>query len=269
MCNILEVARSGYYAWTGRPPSGQTLRRGQVVEQIRRVHQQSRGTYGSPRVHAELKEQGVTVCLNTVAKYMGQERIASKVMRPFRVITTDSCHDRPVAPNRLERRFQTEEPNRTWCCDITYVPTDEGFLYVAAVIDCCTRRIVGWAMADHLRTELCLGALRMAVMRRRPGPGLLHHSDRGLQYASQAYREFLDRQRMTASMSGRGNCYDNAMMESFWSTLKRELVHHERYATREAARRSLFEYIEVFYNRQRRHSAIGYVSPEAFEASLN
>lgn len=269
MCGVLAVSRSGYYAWRRRPLSPHRQRRTALVEQIREAHSQSRGIYGSPRVHAELKAQGTCVCVNTVARYMRQEGIASRMKRRFRVMTTDSNHDHPIAPNVLNRQFSTDQPDRKWCCDITYVPCAEGTLYLAVVIDCCSRRVVGWAMADHLRAELCLDALAMAIQRRDPAPGLLHHSDRGTQYASAAYRAFLERHGLIASMSRTGNCYDNAMIESFFGTLKSELVYHERYDTREQAKRSIFEYLEVFYNRQRRHSAIGYQSPEQFETSLN
>lgn len=272
MCSVLEVSRSGYYAWRKRraqPKSESRQRREELVQRIRAAHGESRGIYGSPRVHAELKAQGRQVSLNTVAKYMRQEGIASRIRRHFRIVTTDSKHDQPIAPNVLDRQFGAEQTDRTWCCDITYVSSDEGTLYVAAVIDCCSRRIVGWAMADHLRAELCLDALDMAIQQRCPPPGLLHHSDRGVQYASQAYRAFLQRHGLVASMSRTGNCYDNALMESFFGTLKTELVYHEHYATREQARRSIFEYIEVFYNRRRRHSAIGYMSPEEFETRRN
>ena len=269
MCRVLSVTPGGYYQWRDRPPSAAATRRQQIVRQIRQAHEQSRGLYGSPRMHAELKAAGVSVCENTVARYMREAGIVSRIKRRFRIVTTDSRHDSPIAANRLDRQFAAEVPDRKWCGDITYVATGEGPLYLAAVIDCCTRRIIGWAMADHLRAELCLDALEMAVQRRRPPAGLLHHSDRGVQYASDAYRSFLERHGLVASMSRTGNCYDNALMESFFGTLKTELVYQQDYATREAAQRSIFEYIEVFYNRQRRHSAIGYQSPEAFEASLN
>ena len=277
MCEVFNVSKSEYHAWAERvkrPSSDRQTRREQVKTNIRRAHEASRRTYGSPRVHAELRASGVSVCRNTVAKYMREESIVSKIKRRrFRVSTTDSNHDHPVAANTLGRRFDdatlTPAPDRTWCCDITYVPTDEGWLYVSVVLDLFSRRVVGWSMADHLRAELCVDALTMAVEQRRPGPGLLHHSDRGVQYAAEAYRTLLDRHGMEASMSRRGDCYDNAAMESFSGTLKTELVHHEHYTTIEQAKRSVFEFIEVFYNRQRRHSAIGYISPEAFEASLN
>jgi transposase InsO family protein len=269
LCEVLAVSKSGFYAWKKRPVSECRQRREQLVGQIIQAHQDSRCIYGSPRVTAELNAAGVSVCENTVARYMREEGVESKVKRRFRVKTTDSNHDHPVAANVLDRRFGAEAPDRKWCVDITYVPTDEGWLYLSAVIDLCSRRIVGWAMADHLRAELCIDALSMAIEKRRPDPGLLHHSDRGVQYACQAYRSFLDRQQIEASMSRPGNCYDNAVMESFFGTLKTELIYHEKYQTRAQARLSIFEYIEVFYNRQRRHSAIGYKSPEEFEASLN
>jgi transposase InsO family protein len=183
--------------------------------------------------------------------------------------TTDSAHNRPIAPNVLDRQFTAPSPNRKWATDITYIPTDEGWLYLAGVIDLHSRRIVGWSMADHMRTELASDALGMALASRQPPAGLLHHSDRGVQYASDDYQDLLSRNQIGVSMSGKGDCWDNAVMESFWATLKTELVHHEHYATREDARRSIFEYIEVFYNRKRLHSSLGYVSPEAFEASLS
>jgi transposase InsO family protein len=269
MCNILNVSRSGFYAWQRRPASNKTLARRELLEKIRVAHVQSRCIYGSPRVMEELAGQDIAVCVNTVAKYMRQAGICSKIKRRFKVSTTDSNHGLAVAPNRLDRCFEASGPNRKWCCDITYVPTAQGFLYVAAVIDVFSRRIVGWAMDDHLRAELCTDALFMAIARRAPGKGLLHHSDRGVQYACHQYQQMLWEYDIEASMSCKGDCYDNALMESFWGTLKTELTHHELYPTREDAKRSIFEFIEVFYNRQRRHSALGYMSPEQFEASLN
>ena len=270
MCQVLKVSRSGYYDWRARPKSKRQERQEQLTEQIRQSYEENRRVYGSPKVTVDLQEKGVKVCRNTVARLMRKAGISSKVKRRFVVHTTDSKHDHPVASNTLARRFDDwEKPNLAWCCDITYVATDQGFLYLAAVMDLCSRKIVGWAMADHLRAELCLDALGMALEQRRPGEGLLHHSDRGVQYACEAYQSLLEERGITCSMSGVGNCYDNAAMESFFGTLKTELVYHERYATHEEARRSIFEYIEVFYNRQRRHSALGYKSPVAFEASLN
>lgn len=269
MCEALGVSRQGYYAWVDRPISDRQQRREQLTDRIRQVHRHSRGTYGSPRVHAELLEQKIDVCVNTVAHWMKQAGIAAKTRRKFRVQTTDANHRHPVAANRLDQDFSARLPNQKWCVDITYVPTGEGFLYVAAVLDLCSRRIVGWQMADHLRTELCTDALAMALQQRRPGSGLLHHSDRGCQYCCGDYQQVLADHGIAVSMSRVGNCYDNAMMESFWGTLKQELVHQEKYATRQAARQSIFTYIECWYNRRRRHSALGYQSPETFEASLN
>ena len=269
MCEVLQVSRSGYYAWVDRPPSEREQRHQALTEQIRQVQAESLGTYGSPRVHAELIERKVDVCVNTVAKLMKQARIRSVMHRRFVVCTTDSNHDHPVAPNLLDRKFQASLPDQKWCCDITYIPTREGFLYLAAVMDLCSRKIVGWSMAEHLRTTLCTDALAMALRSRRPGGGLLHHSDRGVQYASVDYQRLLQTHGVRVSMSRVGDCYDNAAMESFWGTLKTELVHHRDYPTKDEARGSIFQYIECWYNRRRRHSAIGYKSPEQFEASLN
>jgi putative transposase len=269
MCQVLQVSRSGYYAWVDRPPSASEQRRKEQIEAIHAAHEASFGTYGSPRIHAELAGKKIEVCVNTVAKLMKQAQIRSVMHRKFIVRTTDSNHDLPVAPNLLERRFAAELPDQKWCCDITYIPTGQGFLYLAAVLDLCSRRIVGWSMADHLRSELCLDALEMAIKSRRPGGDLIHHSDRGVQYASSDYRRLLQSQNVTVSMSRTGDCYDNAAMESFWGTLKTEWVHHRDYPTNEEARQSIFWYIECWYNRRRRHSAIGYKSPEQFEASLN
>jgi putative transposase len=269
MCRTLQVSRSGYYAWVDRPASERQQRRQRLIREIRRVHAESRCIYGSPRVHAELAESQVGVCVNTVAKLMKQAQIASKIKRKFRVRTTDSSHDHPVSANLLGQRFAAEKANQKWCCDITYVPTRQGFLYLAVVMDLYSRKIVGWSMADHLRTELCRRAVEMAIESRAPDTGLLHHSDRGVQYASDDYRHLLESRGIQVSMSRVGNCYDNAAMESFFGKLKTELIYHEDYATLEAARQSIFAYIECWYNRRRRHSAIGYKSPEVFEASLN
>lgn len=271
MCQVLEVSRAGYYAWKkrqGREPSPRAKRRQELAEKIRQAHQESRQTYGSPRVYQELKVQGEKVCENTVAKVMKDNGIRSVVCQRFRVKTTDSDHPHPVAENLLERHFEQDLPDRAWAADITYVPTGEGWLYLATVIDLCTRKIVGWAMADHLRAELTVEALEMALQRRRPCEGLIHHSDRGVQYACRAYRALLEKHGIQCSMSGKGDCYDNAVMESFFKTLKTELVYQQQYETRQQAKASIFEYVEVFYNRRRRHSSLGYVSPEEFERYL-
>jgi putative transposase len=270
-CRLLEVSRSGFYAWCKRPESGRQRFRRKLIESIRQVYQECRQVYGSPRITAELAgRDGIRACENTVAKVMAEAGIAARRRKRFVPQTTHSAHGHAVAPNLLEREFAAEQPDRKWVCDITYVWTrDDGWLYVAAVMDLCSRRIVGWSMADHLKTQLVDDALEMALKTRRPAPGLLHHSDRGVQYACHDYREKLLAWQITCSMSRRGNCYDNAAMESFWSSFKRELVNGQDFATHQQARESIFEYIEVFYNRQRRHSALGYLSPEAFEASLN
>ncbi len=268
-CQVLEVSRSGYYAWVARLPSARSQRREELARKVKAAHEQSRRSYGSPRIYQVLKAQGESVCENTVARVMAQERIAAKSKRKFVPRTTDSRHDQPVARNILDRQFQADLPDQKWAVDITYIPTDQGWLYLAGVIDLCSRRIVGWSMADHMRTELAADALGMAIARRRPAKGVLHHSDRGVQYASDAYMHLLQSHGMRISMSGKGDCWDNAVMESFWATLKSEMVSHRKFATHEEARRAIFEYIEVFYNRQRLHSSLGYLSPEAFEASLN
>lgn len=265
-CEVLQVSRSGYYAWGNRPPGPAAIRRNELAEQIRVVHEQSRRVYGSPRVHQALEQQGQAVCENTVARLMREQAIRAKSKRKFVPRTTDSVHDQPIAANVLDRQFDASAPDQKWVADITYIPTDEGWLYLAAVLDLFSRRIVGWSMADHMETQLVDDALVMALARRHPPEGLLHHSDRGSQYASDAYTHRLTENGIKLSMSRKGNCWDNAVMESFWATLKTELVHHERFATREQARAAIFEYIEMFYNRKRLHSSLGYQSPEAFEA---
>jgi transposase InsO family protein len=268
-CDVLEVSRSGYYAWLRRPASARARRREELAVKIQRAHEQNRKVYGSPRVFKALKAQGESVCENTVADIMKERQIRAKQKKKFVPRTTDSRHQQPLMANLLDRQFDAELPNQKWAVDITYIPTDQGWLYLAGVIDLCSRRIVGWSMADHMRVELVSDALQMAIARRCPPEGLLHHSDRGVQYASEDYMHLIQSHNIQASMSGKGDCWDNAVMESFWSTLKTELVNHEHYATHEQARASIFEYIEVFYNRKRIHSSLGYVSPETFEASLN
>jgi putative transposase len=268
LCRMLKVARSGHYAWRRRPPCPGHRRQEQLLEKIQAVHEHSRRLYGSPRVHRQLIRQGEKVCENTVARLMKKRKIRSRIKRRFKVRTTDSNHDHPIAGNVLDRQFQRARPDTAWAGEITAIATDEGWLYLAAVIDLCSRKIVGWAMADHLRSELAVSALKMAITQRKPEAGLLHHSDRGVQYASEDYRALLETREMVRSMSRTGNCYDNAVTESFFSTLKCELVYLHKFATRAQASGSIFEYIEVFYNRQRIHSSLGYKSPEQFEASL-
>jgi putative transposase len=266
LCEVLRVSRAGYYAWASRPAGPAAARREQLIALIREIHAESRGTYGSPRIHRELQARGVPCGVNAVAELMRAAGIRCQAHRPFSPRTTDSRHDHAVAENTLAREFTPDGPDLAWVADITYIPTGEGWLYLAVVIDLFSRKVIGHAVADHMRAELPLEALRMALAHRRPGEGLLHHSDRGSQYASDAYRALLASRGIEASMSRKGNCWDNAVAESFFGTLKRELVHREAYAGRDEARRSVFEYIEVFYNRRRRHSTLGYRSPVEFEA---
>ena len=264
MCEQLGVSRSGYYAWKRRPESERRRSDRALAEVVSVVHRDSRGTYGSPRVHAELRARGQRVSRKRVARVMGEHGLAARRRRRF-VATTDSRHQQPVAPNVLERRFTPDQPNSTWVTDITYVGTRQGWLYLAVVLDLFSRRVVGWSMSQNIDRHLVLGALDMALHGRQPPRGLLHHSDRGSQYASADYRQALAARGIECSMSRKGNCWDNAVVESFFSTLKQELVYTTDFATHEQARLALFEYIEVFYNRQRRHSTLGYVSPVQFE----
>lgn len=269
MCDILEVSRSGYYDWIGRPQSPQEQRRATLALQVKVAFEESRQTYGSPRITRDLAAAGFKACRNTIAKIMRAQGIVGRMPKRFVPTTTDSTHDHPIAQNVLDRQFAPGAGTPAWVSDITYVPTAEGWLYLAAVMDLRTRKILGWAMADHMQVDLVLDALKMALARRKPGQDLLHHSDRGSQYACQDYRQFLTDHQITCSMSRTGNCYDNAVMESFWATYKTEEVYRNDYQTRAQAMAATFNYIEIFYNRQRRHSALGYLSPEAFEATLN
>jgi transposase InsO family protein len=266
LCDTLEVSPAGYYAWQQRPTSAQEQRRDALVVEIRAIHAQFKRRYGSPRIHAELVARGHSCSLNMVAELMQEHGIAAKTKRKFRH-TTDSNHNLPVAENLLDRQFNPSGMNEVWVADITYIPTREGWLYLAAVEDLYSRRVVGWAMAEHMESRLVVDALEMAVQRRLPDEGLLTHSDRGSQYASEHYRLLLAKHGIDCSMSRRGDCWDNAPMESFFASLKKELVHDADFATRAEARAALFEYIEVFYNGQRRHSSLGYVSPAEYEQS--
>ena len=267
-CVVLEVSRSGFYAWRVREPSATQMRQKSLTETIREIHTQSDRNYGAPRVYRELLKQGHAVNQKTVEKYMRDADIRSKTHRKFRVSTTDSNHSHPIAPNIVNRNFAPSAKNETWTADITYIPTDEGWLYLAVVEDLFTRKIVGWSMSGSMESRLVVDALEMAVQRELPGEGLVAHSDRGVQYASDHYQQLLNKHDITCSMSRKGNCWDNAPTESFFATLKKELVHHEHYRTHAEARQSLFKYIEVFYNRQRSHSALGYVSPAQFAEAL-
>jgi putative transposase len=264
MCRALEVSRSGYYAWCGHPESKRDLENRGLLERIRSVFKKSRKTYGSPRVHRQLVSEGETCSRGRIERLMSANGIQARQRRKF-VATTDSKHDLPVAENVLGRDFSVTEPNKVWASDITYIPTDEGWLFLAGVLDLCSRTAVGWSMSDSLERQLVIDALGMAHRRRKPGKNLIHHSDRGSQYASDEYRNLLKDYGMQMSMSRKGDCWDNAPMESFFGTLKKELVHHRRYRTREEARRDIFDYIEIFYNRERLHSSLGYVSPAHYE----
>ena len=266
MCRVLEASPSGFYDWLRRPESQRAAEDRALIEKIQAVHNESRRTYGSPRVHASLKAAGYRIGRKRVARLMRENDIRAKAKRKFKV-TTDSRHDHPVVPNRLDRQFMVEAPNTVWLADLSYIWTREGWLYLAVVLDLFSRQVVGWAMDEQMPQELTLAALDMALQRRRPLPGLMHHSDRGSQYAAGAYQKRLAEHGIVCSMSRKGNCWDNAPMESFFHTLKTELVHHRDYLTRDEARRDIFEYIEVFYNRQRRHSTLGYLSPAQFEVT--
>ncbi len=269
-CWVLNVSRSGYYAWRGRPEAERTKENRALVEKMREIHDESRGTYGAPRMMERLKALGQLCSKTRVARLMRESGLAGVAKKRYRVKTTDSEHELPIA----ERVFQVEEPeswptrpNEVWAGDITYIPTDEGWLYLTIQLDIFTRKIVGYAMTDHLRTEAVLEALRMAVLTQglESEARLVSHSDRGCQYASDAYRTKLKEFGITASMSRRGNCYDNAYAESFFHTLKVELVHRRRFKTRAEAMVAIFEYIEVWYNQRRIHSALGYRSPVEYE----
>lgn len=268
MCRALAVSAAGYYVWAARPESERARRNRALLAWIRAYHEQSRRTYGSPRLTRDLREFGHRASENRVARLMREHGIRAKTVKKWKA-TTDSKHKLPVAPNTLNRQFTVNEPNRVWAGDISYVWTAEGWLYLAVVLDLYSRAVIGWAMGPHLTADLATDALTMALWRRKPKAGLLHHSDRGVQYASGGYQGLLAVHGIACSMSRKGNCWDNSCVESFFGTLKKELVHHQRYLTREEAKQDIFEWIEVFYNRQRRHSTLGYRSPAEFEAMTN
>jgi putative transposase len=265
LCRLAGVAASGFYAWLRRGPGRRAGEDAGLAARIAAIFEASRRTYGSPRIHAELREDGVRIGRGRVARLMRRGGLtAARRRRVPR--TTDSRHDHPVAPNLLGRNFAADRPDTVWLADISYIPTGEGWMYLAAVKDMATREIVGWSMADHLRGELARDALVMGIQRRQPPRGLIQHSDRGVQYASKPYRAILARHGITQSMSRKGDCLDNAPMESFFGSLKNELVHRTTFPTREAARRAIFEYVEAFYNRRRRHSGLGFLTPaQAYE----
>lgn len=264
MCEVLKVSRSGYHAWCTRPPSQREMANQELLEQIKIVHHKSDKTYGSPRIYHALLRLGWKCSRNRVARLMRWNGIQAKQKRRFRT-TTKRNKAHPVAPNLLKRDFTADRPDQKWLADLSYIPTQEGWLYLAAILDLYTRRIVGWSMAERMTGSLTIQALKMALHQRKPAAGLIHHSDQGSQYTDQEYQALLGVHGIQASMNGAGSWYDNAPMESFFGTLKSERVHHCTYGTREEARADLFFYIEARYNRRRLHSALGYLSPEAFE----
>jgi len=266
MCWLLNVGRSGFYAWRRRQPSKRSARNEDLVRSIYRIYDEGRGEYGSPTICEVLRQEGQGVNHKRIARLMRQIGLRAKVHRRFKR-TTKPCKDAEAAVNLLQQNFTTEGPNRVWLSDITYIDTDEGWLYLTTVEDMWSRRVVGHALADHLRAQSVVEALQMALGRRAVAPGLIFHSDRGKQYIDGKVREILIAYGMKQSMSSTGNCYDNAMAESFFATLKKGHVFSVRFQTREEARRRIFEYLEVFYNRVRRHSSLGYKSPVAFEQS--
>ena len=270
MGEVLDVSPSGFYAWRKRPPSERAIADERLLLNIRIAHAKSDGDYGAPRVQRELNDEDIHVGTKRVARLMRRDGLRGRAPRRRRPRTTDSAHAHPIAPNLLAREFDVNGValNRVWVSDITYVPTQEGWLYLATVLDLASRRCVGWAMRETLEPELAVSALEMAITTRRPAPGLIHHSDRGCQYACADYRAVLEQHGMIASMSRKGNCWDNAVAESFFATLELELIMKHRWATRDDARRAIFRYIETWYNRERRHSTLDYVSPAQYEEQL-
>ena len=271
LCQELQVSPSGYYDWQSRRicPGPRAVQDQGLVREIQSIHARSRQTYGAPRIQRELREQGRPHGRNRIARLMKQKNLRGRQKGRYRVQTTDSNHDQPIAPNRLALTPNATKPNQIWVADITYIQTKEGWLYLAAILDLYSRRIVGWAMSERIDTELVLKALAMALLHRSPPPNLLFHSDRGVQYASADYRHALSQAGLIASMSRKGNCYDNAAIESFWSTLKLELIYRRSFDTRVHAQSEIFDYIETFYNRERSHSALDYRSPVDFELQNN
>jgi len=265
LCRVLNVSRQGFYAWLRRKPCRRRRQDQRLAGQIRQAFRDSRGRYGAPRVHEELQAQGVQTSRKRIARLMRQDGLVARPRRRF-IRTTDSRHGYGTAPNRLQRNFAPEGPNRTWASDITYIWTGQGWFYLAVVLDLFSRKVVGWAMEPYLDQRLALKALQMAITTRNPAAGLVHHSDRGVQYACTEYQRTLLEAEIVPSMSRKGDCWDNAPVESFFSSLKHELVHRQAFSTHAEARAALFEYIEGFYNRQRRHSTLGYLSPVEYES---
>lgn len=271
LCQALEVSTSGYYNWEQRKvsPTPRALEDQNLRAEITRIHKDSRHTYGAPRVQMQLRAQGQRHGRNRISRLMSQEGICGRQKKRYRVVTTDSNHNQPIAPNRLAQTPVACGPNQIWVADITYVTTAQNWVYVAAILDLYSRRIVGWAVSQYINTALVMQALTMALCHRQPPAGLIFHSDRGVQYASADYRQALEDAHLVASMSRQGNCYDNAAMEAFWSTLKLELIYRRKFGDATEVRHALFDYVETFYNRQRLHSALGYQTPAQFEGANN
>ena len=269
LCATLEVSRSGYYAWQGRPPGRRAKENELLREKLQELFEQNRRVYGSPRLTVSLRRAGWSCGRNRVARHMRALGLQARQKKAFKPRTTDSRHPHPIAPNRLKAAGRPKALDQVWVSDITYVNTRQGWVYLAGVMDLCSRKIVGWACANHLKSSLVQEALRRAVVGRRPRPGLLHHSDRGCQYASEDYRAQLEKMKSLPSMSAAGHCYDNAAMESFWSTLKTEWLQQYDFQDQPAAELAIFDYIETFYNPKRLHSALGYQSPVEFELELS
>lgn len=264
MCDMMDVSQSAYYDWLKRPESARSLEDRRLGEKVKKSHEKSRETYGARRIRQDLVEDDELISRTRVGRLMKQQGLESKVKRKFKA-TTNSNHGRPVAPNLLDREFQVDQLDTVYAGDITYIPTDEGWLYLAVLLDLCSRAVVGWAMSERMTAQLVNDALMMAIWKRKPPKGLMVHSDRGSQYASDLYQKTIKDNGFICSMSRKGNCWDNSPSESFFHTLKTELTHHSRYQTRQEAKQEIFEYIEVFYNRQRRHSTIGYQTPLGYE----
>ncbi|HBC92809.1 MAG TPA: IS3 family transposase [Pelotomaculum sp.] len=264
ICVVLEVSRSGYYDWLDRPPSQREIENRKILKLAKQSYEANRGICGLDKILADVREQYPNCSRNRLYRLQKKNHLYSKRKRKFKV-TTNSKHNLPVAENLLNQNFKIDKPAAVWVTDISYISTKEGWLYLATVKDICTKEIVGWATANHMKTELCLTALRNAIKRHRPPKGLIHHSDRGVQYCSKDYRKYLKKNNMICSMSRKGNCYDNACAETFFSTIKCEMLYHNNYKTREEARRDIFWYIEIYYNRKRRHQALGYLTPVDFK----
>lgn len=266
MCKVFSISRSGYYKWLKAPKSERTRNREELARRIEYHYHDNYGIYGAPKITDCLKDEGKQIGEKTVGRMMREKGLRSRTVRKFRVTTTDSTHGLPVAPNLLNQQFQTTAPNKVWVTDITYIWTSQGRMYLACVMDLFTRKIVGWSLKSNMTNTLVLEALDQAVAAQRPAPGLMHHTDRGSQYASLEYQEQLKKYGMVCSMSRKGNCYDNACIESFHSLIKRELVYLEKFTSKQIAEQKIYWYIEFFYNRKRKHSSLGYKSPDRFEA---